>query len=155
DHMKRSYLKASLWTLLLVSGLKLNTSVFGQTTSLVTVDKVHGYVGVLGGPTVFSSGVGSHTGKPADYGIDFGTGGAATSVHITNATFLNLAATNDILTFSFWLKRYDIANSSVFWANSRSSGGDERGFQAHAPWSDDTIYFDTAGTPANCCDTSM
>src|SRR5438874_687673 len=95
DHMKRSYLKASLWTLLLVSCLKLNTSVFGQTTSLVTVDKVHGYVGVLGGPTVFSSGVGSHTGKPADYGIDFGTGGAATSVHITNATFLNLAATND------------------------------------------------------------
>jgi len=56
--MKRSYLKASLWTLLLVSSLRLNTSVFGQTTSLVTVDKVHGYVGLLGGPTVFSSGVG-------------------------------------------------------------------------------------------------
>ena len=144
--MTRNYSKLNLCGLVLISALKLNTAAFGQTVPLVvTADKLHGYPGIVNGPSVFTSGTGSHSGKPGDYGIDFGTSDAGTSVHVTNATFLNIAATNDILTFSFWLRRYDIANSSVFWANSPSSGGDSRGFQAHNPWSDDTVYFDAAG----------
>src|SRR6267378_8706151 len=116
--MTRNYFKLSLLTFVLVSGLTFNTVVFSQPASVVTTDTVHGYPGIVNGPSVFTSGTGSHSGKPGDYGIDFGTSGAGTSVHVTNATFLNIAATNDILTFSFWLRRYDIANSSVFWANS-------------------------------------
>src|SRR2546429_2049680 len=144
--MKRNYSKLNLWGLVLISALKLNTATFGQTAPLVvTADKLHGYPGIVNGPSVFTSGTGSHSGKPGDFGIDFGTSDAGTSVHVTNATFLNIAATNDILTFSFLLRRYDLANSSVFWANSPSSGGDSRGFQAHNPWSDDTVYFDAAG----------
>src|SRR5437879_3907698 len=140
--MMRNYFKLSLWTFILVSVLKFNTAAFGQAATLVTADKLHGYPGIVNGPSVFSSGTGSHTGQPGDYGIDFGTSGA-TSVAVTNATFLNIAATNDIMTFSFWLKRYDIDNSSVFWAHATSVS---RGFQAHAPWSNDRIYFDTSGT---------
>src|SRR2546429_8064578 len=142
--MKRNYSKLNLWGLVLISALKLNTATFGQTAPLVvTADKLHGYPGIVNGPSVFTSGTGSHSGKPGDFGIDFGTSDAGTSVHVTNATFLNIAATNDILTFSFWLKRYDIDNSSVFWAHATSVS---RGFQAHAPWSNDRIYFDTSGT---------
>src|SRR5882762_6808539 len=118
--MTRNYFKLILCALVLVSGFKFNTAVFGQAATMVTTDKLHGYPGIVNGPSVFSSGTGSHSGQPGDYGIDFGTSGAGTSVHVTNATFLNIAATNDILTFSFWLRRYDIANSSVFWANSPS-----------------------------------
>jgi hypothetical protein len=57
---------------------------------------------------------------------------------------VNAAAANDTLSVSFWLKEYGIANASAFWFNSASVGRD---FQAHCPWSDDNIYFDTAG----CC----
>jgi len=49
------------------------------------------------------------------------------------------------LSMAMWLKKYDIANGSAFWA---ADAGGNRLFQAHVPWSDDTIYFDTAG----CCD---
>jgi len=55
------------------------------------------------------------------------------------------------MTFAFWCKKYDIDSSSAFWVNSPSSSGGGRGFQAHLPWSNDNIYFDTSG----CCDTSL
>ena len=48
------------------------------------------------------------------------------------------------MSFAFWLKRYDVANSSAFWVDSPSQ---DRVFQAHVPWGNNTIYFDTAG----CC----
>jgi hypothetical protein len=54
------------------------------------------------------------------------------------------------MTFALWVKKYDIADSSVFWAQSANPAGvanGERGFQAHTPWSNNNIYFDTAG----CC----
>ena len=93
--MKRNYSKLNLWGLVLISALKLNTATFGQTAPLVvTADKLHGYPGIVNGPSVFTSGTGSHSGKPGDFGIDFGTSDAGTSVHVTNATFLNIAATN-------------------------------------------------------------
>jgi len=59
---------------------------------------------------------------------------------------LNAATTNDELSVSLWLKKYDIAASSGFWFSATNQ---DRMFQAHIPWSDDVMYFDTAG----CCDT--
>jgi hypothetical protein len=47
-----------------------------------------------------------------------------------------------------WQKLYQTANSSLFWGVSPSSNGSARGFQMHTPWSNNSIYFDTAG----CCD---
>ncbi len=70
---------------------------------------------------------------------------------VPDASFLNFASSNDVMTFSMWVKKYDIAQGSAFWGVSPSSSGTERGFQAHFPWSDDNIYFDTSG----CCDGSL
>ena len=53
----------------------------------------------------------------------------------------------DQVAVSFWQKLDSIANSSAFWASSPSSNNNFRGFQAHSPWSDGNIYFDSAG----CC----
>jgi len=54
----------------------------------------------------------------------------------------------DQVAVSFWQKLDSFSDSSAFWASSPSSNNGERGFQAHVPWSNGTIYFDTAG----CCD---
>ncbi|MCB1094660.1 MAG: hypothetical protein KDN22_03680 [Verrucomicrobiae bacterium] len=77
---------------------------------------------------------------------DFSQGGA---FHVTDASFLNLAAPADQITFTFWQHNDDTVNSSSFWALSPSSSGGGRGAQAHVPWdASGTIYFDTTG----CCD---
>jgi len=81
-------------------------------------------------------------------------------VHVADGSFLNLAAAEDVMSMSLWVKRISTndvnSGSSAFWANSPSSSGaaitgqpsEGRGYQAHTPWSDKNIYFDTAG----CCD---
>lgn len=121
-----------------------------STYSGPTKDVVKGLSGFLLGKAKFTDDKGGHTGKPGDYAIDFGkTGGAW--VDILNALFLNDATKNDQLSVSLWVNKYDIANSSAFWFISPSSNNGQRGFQAHIPWGDDNIYFDTAG----CCDTSL
>jgi hypothetical protein len=130
------------------SGITAVSASASFTIAQLTLDKVQGYFGELQYAAAYTPNGGGHTGEPGDYAIDFGRtiGG---DVYVPEAgSFLNIAATNDAMTFSFWMKRYDIsANSSAFWADSPSSNNGERGWQAHAPWSDDTIYFDTAG----CC----
>ncbi|MHB8524169.1 MAG: PA domain-containing protein, partial [Limisphaerales bacterium] len=148
--MKNKHLTTSpsLYGVILASVLALTT--FCQGAALLTLDKLNGYVGVLGGAATFTSSDRSHTGKPGDYAMDFTTAGTG-NVTITNATFLNQASSNDVMTFSVWVYRYDINSSSCFWALSPSSNNGQRGFQAHTPWSDDNIYFDTAG----CCDGSL
>jgi hypothetical protein len=120
------------------------------TYSGPTKDVVKGVNGLLIGKAQFTADKGGHTGKAGDHAIDFGkTGGAW--VDIINALFLNDATKNDQLSVSVWVNKYDIAASSAFWLISPSSNNGQRGYQAHIPWSDDNIYFDTAG----CCDASL
>ena len=108
---------------------------FGQ--SLTTQDKLHSYVGILRENALFAPATGKPHARTNDFVADFTPAGG--SIWITNATFLNTATANDILTFAFWAKKYDADDeSSAFWADSS-----QRGFQAHLPWSDNTIYFDT------------
>lgn len=125
-----------------------------QFTVADTLDQVHGYGGKLLASAAATPSGGGHSGKSGDLAVDFGTASDAHAVHIPYVPFLNNAGSNDIMTFSLWVKKYDIMNSSVFWANSPSSSGPAanlsagRGWQAHTPWSNDNVYFDTAG----CCD---
>ena len=117
-----------------------------------TADKLHQFVGLIKGKADLTKDGGGFSGKPGDRAIDLGLGGGQQSVLIPDASFLNAAtAVADELTFSLWIKKYDIANSSAFWADSPSSRGTQRGFQAHTPWGDGNVYFDTAG----CCDGSL
>ena len=122
------------------------------TVAPYTVDLLHGYVGAIKGPAFFSSAGGGHTGKPGDYAINFGEAGVDTSVHVADGSFLNLAAASDVMSISLWVKRISTndvtTGTSAFWGVSPSSSGTERGYQAHIPWSDKNLYFDTAG----CCD---
>jgi hypothetical protein len=118
---------------------------FNAATPLA-VDKLHSYPGVLLGNAVYTADAGGHSGKAGDRAIDLGQGGNA-SVVVTDGSFVNATTADNKMTFATWVKKYDIANSSVFWADSPSSPSGQRGFQAHTPWSDNNVYFDTAG----CC----
>jgi hypothetical protein len=66
-------------------------------------------------------------------------------VLVDDASFLSVAGVFDQISVALWSK-VDVANSSAFWGQSAGLGGG-RGIQAHLPWSDNTIYFDTSG----CC----
>jgi hypothetical protein len=113
-------------------------------------DSQNGHVGFLEGSAVFTLDGGGHTGKPGDRAIDLEGVGAGGDIHVGSASFLNKGATNNTLSFSLWMKMHHISTGAALWARSPSSSGGERGF-AVAPYSDDNIYFDTAG----CCDTTL
>jgi hypothetical protein len=121
----------------------------GATANPAT-DVLHGYVGYLQGNAVFTPSGGGHTGKTGDFAVD-GTTAATGSFFVPDASFTQAATTNDCMAVSFWVYRYSINNSSAFWFDSPSTGGTGRGYQAHTPWSDDNIYFDTTG----CCDAAQ
>jgi hypothetical protein len=128
------------------------TTYLAGTYSGTTKDSVKGYVGFIRGTGSggFTADKGGHSGKAGDYAMDSGpTGG--TWIDVADASFLNDAAKNDILSVTLWVKKYDIAAGSAFWFISPSSNNSQRGYQAHIPWSDDNIYFDTSG----CCDANL
>ena len=112
----------------------------------ITKDILHEYIGTLQPGAVFTANGGGHSGKAGDYAIDLGSLGSW--VTIPDGSFLNFASSNNVLAMSMWVKKYDIDSGSAWWGLSPSSSGGERGWNVHLPWSDDTVYFDTAG----CCD---
>jgi hypothetical protein len=122
---------------------------YGEVYTGTTRDVLHSYVGLLQPSAKFTPNGGGHTGQKGDYAIDLTPSGGA--VHIDDATFLYPAETNNTMSFSLWVKKYDIASASAFWVNSPSSSGGGRGFQANVPWNDDNIYYDTSG----CCDGTL
>ena len=77
------------------------------------------------------------------------TNPANSQVKVTSLTgaWAGDAVANNAVTFSFWQLDGARANSSTFWGVSPTAGGGQRGAQAHAPWGNGTIYWDTAG----CC----
>ena len=110
-----------------------------------TLDSEGSYPGFMFGNAVFTEDAGGHTGATGDYGMDMTGGG---SVAVLDAGFLNPVFEADEVTVAYWLKKASIGNSSSVWINSPSSNNGQRGFQAHTPWGNGSIYFDTAG----CCD---
>lgn len=75
--------------------------------------------------------------------MDFGASGTGPVV-VNDVDFMNDAATTDEIAVMFWARKYNNNDSSAFWANSTTTG---RAYQAHVPWGNGHIYFDTAG----CC----
>ncbi len=125
-------------------GPNIVTHEWSFTVAPYTKDVLNDYVGLLRGTTKYAPASDRPFATSNNQAID-PTGGG---VFVADASFLNLATANDIMTFAFWCKKYDMAANSAFWAISPSSSSTSRGFQAHVPWSDNTVYFDTAG----CCD---
>jgi hypothetical protein len=115
-----------------------------------TLDKLHKFSGKLQNGAAFTPTGGGRSGQGSDRAMDFGPDSAQQLVRVTNAVWLNAASSADRMSVSVWVKLVEVANSSAFWMVSPSSSGTQRGFQAHTPWGNNNIYFDTAG----CCDTA-
>ncbi|MCP4839633.1 MAG: LamG domain-containing protein, partial [Planctomycetes bacterium] len=93
----------------------------------------------------YTDDMGGHTGEAGDRAMDFLT--TAANLLVPDGEFLNIASAFDKITVSLWQKNYATPNSSSFWGVSPSSNGSGRGIQAHIPWGNENIFFDTAG----CC----
>jgi hypothetical protein len=112
----------------------------------VVVDLVAGMKGVVNGTGVTASP--GRTGAAGDYAIDFGADASDTSVAIEYVNdWLKPASDADQLTVSLWQKLHSVRSTSTFWFSAGSASGDMRNYQAHIPWGNSNIYFDTAG----CC----
>jgi hypothetical protein len=126
----------------LTLALALAVASSGWAADVITTDKINGYEGVLQGASSFVA-----SGRPGavagNYALDLTVSGGG--VLVADATFLNAATAADTLSLAFWVKKYDMADSSAFWIHATS---EDRALQAHTPWSNDNVYFDTAG----CCD---
>ncbi|GAA5497576.1 hypothetical protein Rhal01_03772 [Rubritalea halochordaticola] len=87
------------------------------------------------------------SGQAGDKALDLGTAGNGKYISVENVAFLQQAAGDGKLTISFWQKLNQTGKyMSSFWALSPTSGSNNRGMQAHTPWSNGIIYFDAGGT---------
>jgi hypothetical protein len=111
------------------------------------VANVGGYTGTFIGLTRTANS-GGVSGTPGDYGLSMPGSGAGTMMDATTPAFmtaLNTLTGTQSMSITFWQNLGAFSNSTAFWGESPSVGG--RGLNAHAPWSDQNAYFDTAG----CC----
>ncbi|MDA0750844.1 MAG: PA14 domain-containing protein [Verrucomicrobia bacterium] len=111
-----------------------------------TLDNVGGYPGLVIGNAVSTADGEGRSGNPGDRGLDLTPEGG--SVIVTEYDWLNPLFAADEITVALWSKKHTIANNSAVWITNASSNNGNRGFQAHLPWSNGQIYFDTQG----CCD---
>ncbi|MEE2946918.1 MAG: lamin tail domain-containing protein [Verrucomicrobiota bacterium] len=63
------------------------------------------------------------------------------------AKWLAPASKANAMSVSLWQKLNVVRNSSTFWFRAEAAGSNARNFQAHIPWGNNSIFFDTAG----CC----
>jgi hypothetical protein len=105
-------------------------------------------------PNYTADGAG-HTGKAWDRALDFGLrgDGAMVAVPAAAAGAFDEATAADAITISFWAfgSADQPAQDSIFWGSSSADGTGIRSLNAHIPWSDGVIYWDTSG----CCDETM
>ena len=124
-------------------GGKERTAEWSFTVPPTTLDTLHKYPGIIVSTAGYGAG---QSGAAGDYSLDLPAAGSP-AVFIPDGTFVNATTADDVMTFSLWVKKLSNGDSSAFWAESPSSNNGERGFQAHIPWSNNNVYFDTAG----CC----
>jgi hypothetical protein len=118
-------------------------------TDNYSLDKLHAYYAQIRTGSALTADKGGHTAQAGDTALDFGTGPVATAALIPDASFLNPTASNDVMSVSVWIKKYDNASSSAFWVESQSAPA-YIGFQANIPNTDassgdEIINFDVGG----------
>ncbi len=113
----------------------------------------NGANGTLNGAATISAGGTGYDGSAGNGALDIGA--AANFAYMSSTIALAGATTSDSMAVSYWQR--NIGNGSglnttnIPFSMVSTSGGGTRGFQAHAPWSDGTLYFDHGGT---CCGTA-
>ncbi|MCD8534628.1 MAG: hypothetical protein LR011_07515 [Verrucomicrobia bacterium] len=140
------------------SDYELKTAVFWEfnddSNPDTAVDSVGGVVGTLQGTAdesamaVYTEDAGGRTGEAGDKAVDFSQAGAGPSIVVDDVDWLNELTAGNRMSISFWQQLTEVTAMTVMKGASPTSSGSERGFSMHTPWSDSTIYFDTAG----CCD---
>ncbi|HWB04988.1 MAG TPA: LamG-like jellyroll fold domain-containing protein [Verrucomicrobiales bacterium] len=113
-----------------------------------SVANVGGYLGTFIGLTRSASGQGVSD-IAGDYSLMMPGVGAGTMMDATTPAFLSALNTltgTQSMSITYWQNLNAISNSTAFWGQSVSASGG-RGLNAHSPWSDGNIYYDTAG----CC----
>ena len=86
-----------------------------------------------------------------DYALDLGGVNDGSYGQTLEGEHLNSAFDNNAMSVAFWQNTTQIGNTSSFWIHSPDATGGQRGFQAHAPWGNGTIFFDQSG----CCGASQ
>ncbi len=116
----------------------------------VIIDSVAKIEGVVNGNPSSATG---RSGNDGDHAIDFGASPAGKWVRIdwsdaAGHSWLKPASDFNQLSVSLWQKLHSQRSSSTFWLGAESASSGERNAQAHIPWGNSQIYWDTAG----CCD---
>ena len=100
----------------------------------------------IGGATYTEDGDG-FSDSAGDYALDLGGVNDGSLAQTLEGDHLNTAFENNAMSVVFWQNTPQTGNTSSFWIHSPAAGSNERGFQAHTPWGNGTIYFDQSG----CC----
>jgi hypothetical protein len=108
---------------------------------------VGGHLGIFVGGVTRSTNADGVSGTPGDYALSMSGAGAGSMMDATSPGLLaalNSLTGSQTMSVTFWQNLNAISNSTAVWASSTSA---TRGLNAHAPWGDGNIYYDTAG----CC----
>lgn len=123
----------------------------GEHHGVVTSHLEYTGSGGSGRPGYTADGAG-HTGRPGDRALDFGLRGDGAMVAVPAAAsgLFASAVENDAVTIGLWIlgSADQPAADVIFWGSSSPDGTGIRSLNAHVPWSDSVVYWDTAG----CCD---
>ena len=103
----------------------------------------------IGGASYSNDGDGVSDGA-GDYALDLGGVNDGSLAQTPEGDHLNTAYDNNAMSVAFWQNTTQVGNTSAFWIHSPTPSG-QRGFQAHTPWGNGTIYFDQSG----CCGPSQ
>jgi Lamin Tail Domain/CotH kinase protein/Concanavalin A-like lectin/glucanases superfamily/Chitobiase/beta-hexosaminidase C-terminal domain len=111
----------------------------------------HGNTGTVVAGAAFTADAGGRTGLPGDRAMNFPGTGVVTVPSAATGAF-DAITTRNALTLSLWCYGAPTmpVQHYIFYAGSASTGG-SRLLDAHLPWTDSNIYWDTAG----CCDPSL
>lgn len=108
----------------------------------------NGPAATLEGGAAYSADADGFSGVAGDLSLDLGGVNNGASARIPAGDHFNPAFDNNAMSVSFWQNSTSNAtNTSAFWIVSPAASGTVRGFQAHTPWSNGTIFFDHSG----CC----
>ncbi|MGY8658099.1 MAG: LamG-like jellyroll fold domain-containing protein [Verrucomicrobiales bacterium] len=101
----------------------------------------------LAGTAALTISNGGYSGLAGDEALDLGAVNDGAYAEVGTGSHFDSLTANNSFSVSFWQLNTGFGNTSAFWLNAPDATGNQRGAQAHTPWSNGTIYFDQAG----CC----
>ncbi|MBT7983762.1 MAG: LamG domain-containing protein, partial [Akkermansiaceae bacterium] len=99
------------------------------------------------GPAKYSDDGGGFSGAAGDYALELGVVNDRSAAVTPEGSHFDEAVETNEMSVTFWQNTTQVGNTSAFWIHAPAAGANERGFQAHTPWGNGTIYFDQSG----CC----